>query len=170
MCKGWWGSEHVISLRIWMVLHLLVPVYLRDQVNRYWSSSNHFGATSAFLCPVQAHLLPFYVVVQIGFSVSHRGARVVVEANHICMISKVIEKIRSSTTSIVVLGHFLTDSSVKASFSEHYIYCWSGIMKNPYNIIVIYCFGSITIVHSSELLQMQGPAIELHYYGPPCIE
>lgn len=38
------------------------------------------------------------------YSVSHRGAIVVVEANHICMIARGIEKIRSSTATIAVLG------------------------------------------------------------------
>jgi GTP cyclohydrolase I len=37
------------------------------------------------------------------------------------MISRGIEKIRSSTATIVVLGHFLTDSSAKASFLQNII-------------------------------------------------
>jgi GTP cyclohydrolase IA len=46
------------------------------------------------------------------------GVAVVVEANHICMISRGIEKVRSSTATISVLGKFATDSSAKALFLQ----------------------------------------------------
>ena len=49
-------------------------------------------------------------------SVSRNGAMVVVEASHMCMISRGVEKIRSNTATVAVLGHFLTDPSAKARF------------------------------------------------------
>ncbi|XP_042487997.1 GTP cyclohydrolase 1-like [Macadamia integrifolia] len=41
---------------------------------------------------------------------------VVVEANHICMVSRGIEKVGSSTATIAVLGRFSTDPTAKAIF------------------------------------------------------
>ncbi|KAJ4967863.1 hypothetical protein NE237_014564 [Protea cynaroides] len=43
---------------------------------------------------------------------------VVVEANHICMISRGIEKVGSSTATIAVLGRFSTDPTAKAMFLQ----------------------------------------------------
>ncbi|XP_010252808.1 PREDICTED: GTP cyclohydrolase 1-like [Nelumbo nucifera] len=43
---------------------------------------------------------------------------VVVEANHICMISRGIEKVGSSTATIAVLGRFSTDPNAKAMFLQ----------------------------------------------------
>jgi GTP cyclohydrolase IA len=47
-----------------------------------------------------------------------KGVVVMVEANHICMISRGIEKVRSSTATISVLGKFATDPSAKALFLQ----------------------------------------------------
>ncbi|KAI3940209.1 hypothetical protein MKW92_008331 [Papaver armeniacum] len=41
---------------------------------------------------------------------------VVVEANHICMISRGIEKVGSSTATIAALGRFSNDPKAKAMF------------------------------------------------------
>ncbi|KAJ8648840.1 hypothetical protein MRB53_001863 [Persea americana] len=46
------------------------------------------------------------------------GVMVVVEANHICMISRGIEKVASSTATTAVIGRFSTDPSVKAMFLQ----------------------------------------------------
>ncbi|XP_057736575.1 GTP cyclohydrolase 1 [Arachis stenosperma] len=43
---------------------------------------------------------------------------VVVEASHTCMISRGIEKIGSSTSTIAVLGHFSTDRAARATFLQ----------------------------------------------------
>ncbi|KAF8391946.1 hypothetical protein HHK36_022286 [Tetracentron sinense] len=43
---------------------------------------------------------------------------VVVEANHICMISRGIEKVGSSTATIAALGQFSTDPAAKATFLQ----------------------------------------------------
>ncbi|EHA8587177.1 GTP cyclohydrolase 1 [Cocos nucifera] len=50
--------------------------------------------------------------------VFHRGVMVVVEANHICMISRGIEKVGSSTATIAVMGQFSTDPAAKALFLQ----------------------------------------------------
>lgn len=47
-----------------------------------------------------------------------KGVMVVVEANHICMISRGIEKVGSSTATMAVMGQFSTDSTAKALFLE----------------------------------------------------
>ncbi|XP_031480869.1 GTP cyclohydrolase 1 [Nymphaea colorata] len=52
------------------------------------------------------------------YSVFSRGVIVVVEANHICMISRGIEKVGSSTATIAVLGHLASDSEAKAKFLQ----------------------------------------------------
>jgi len=41
---------------------------------------------------------------------------VVLEASHICMLSRGIEKIGSNTATVTVLGRFVTDSAAKAAF------------------------------------------------------
>ena len=58
-------------------------------------------------------------IAEAVYSVSHNGVMVVVEANHICMISRGVEKIRSNTATIAVLGKFLTDPSAKAHFFQN---------------------------------------------------
>ncbi|XP_008794652.2 GTP cyclohydrolase 1 [Phoenix dactylifera] len=47
-----------------------------------------------------------------------RGVMVVVEASHICMISRGIEKVGSSTATIAVMGQFSTDPAAKALFLQ----------------------------------------------------
>ncbi|XP_068665891.1 GTP cyclohydrolase 1-like [Aristolochia californica] len=46
------------------------------------------------------------------------GVMVVVEASHICMISRGIEKVGSSTATIAVMGQFSADPKAKAAFLE----------------------------------------------------
>ncbi|KAF8388456.1 hypothetical protein HHK36_027128 [Tetracentron sinense] len=51
-------------------------------------------------------------------SVFSKDVMVVVEANHICMISRGIEKLRSSTATIAALGQFSTNPDAKATFLQ----------------------------------------------------
>ncbi|GLJ49254.1 hypothetical protein SUGI_1040570 [Cryptomeria japonica] len=46
------------------------------------------------------------------------GDMVVLEASHICMLSRGVEKIGSSTATIAVLGRFVTDSAAKVAFFQ----------------------------------------------------
>uniref|UniRef100_A0ACD5TSP9 Uncharacterized protein n=1 Tax=Avena sativa TaxID=4498 RepID=A0ACD5TSP9_AVESA len=72
-------------------------------------------------CKLQVQERMTRQIAEAVYSVSRRGAIVVVEANHICMISRGVEKIRSSTATVAVLGHFLTDSCANASFLQNII-------------------------------------------------
>uniref|UniRef100_A0ACD5V0I0 Uncharacterized protein n=1 Tax=Avena sativa TaxID=4498 RepID=A0ACD5V0I0_AVESA len=108
--------------------HHLLPFYGVVHIGYYGSGDgeaidrSHFQALVHFYgCKLQVQERMTRQIAEAVYSVSHRGAIVVVEANHICMISRGIEKIRSSTATIAVLGHFLTDSSAKASFLQNII-------------------------------------------------
>ncbi|GLJ20637.1 hypothetical protein SUGI_0375850 [Cryptomeria japonica] len=46
------------------------------------------------------------------------GVMVVLEASHICMLSRGVEKIGNSTATIVVLGRFVSDSAAKVAFFQ----------------------------------------------------
>ncbi|KAJ4778966.1 GTP cyclohydrolase 1 [Rhynchospora pubera] len=104
--------------------HHLIPFY--GSVHIGW-----FG--NAERCIDRAHLLAlvqFYacklqvqerMTRQIAESIHawcDKGVAVVVEANHICMISRGIEKVRSSSATISVLGKFATDPVARASFLQ----------------------------------------------------
>lgn len=104
--------------------HHLLPFYGVVHIGYFGSGDgegdrSHFHALVQFYgCKLQVQERMTRQIAEAVYSVSHRGAIVVVEANHICMISRGIEKIRSSTATIAVLGDFLTDSSVKACFLQ----------------------------------------------------
>lgn len=57
-------------------------------------------------------------IAEAVYSVIGKGVMVVVEANHICMISRGIEKVGSSTATMAAMGRFSTDSTAKALFLE----------------------------------------------------
>lgn len=105
--------------------HHLLPFYGVVHIGYFGSGDgegidrSHFQALVHFYgCKLQVQERMTRQIAEAVYSVSHRGAIVVVEANHICMISRGIEKIRSSTATIAVLGQFSTDSSAKASFLQ----------------------------------------------------
>ncbi|XP_077212286.1 GTP cyclohydrolase 1-like [Tasmannia lanceolata] len=57
-------------------------------------------------------------IAETVFSVFSRGVMVVVEAQHICMMSRGIEKVGSSTATIAVLGQFSNDPAAKENFLQ----------------------------------------------------
>ncbi|KAF9611706.1 hypothetical protein IFM89_034889 [Coptis chinensis] len=57
-------------------------------------------------------------IVETVSSVFGGDVMAVVEANHICMISRGIEKVGSSTATIATLGRFSTDPSAKELFLQ----------------------------------------------------
>ncbi|XP_077229378.1 GTP cyclohydrolase 1-like [Tasmannia lanceolata] len=57
-------------------------------------------------------------IAETVYSLSGRGVMVVVEAQHICMMSRGIEKVGSITATIAVLGQFLTDTAAKEIFLQ----------------------------------------------------
>ncbi|KAL6844423.1 hypothetical protein ACP4OV_026096 [Aristida adscensionis] len=105
--------------------HHLLPFYGVVHIG-YFDSGNgeridrsHFQALVHFYgCKLQVQERLTRQIAEAVYSISHSGAIVVVEANHICMISRGIEKIRSNTATIAVLGQFLTDASAKACFLQ----------------------------------------------------
>jgi GTP cyclohydrolase I len=108
--------------------HHLLPFYGVVHIGCFGSGdgegidrSNFQALVHFYGCKLQVQERMTRQIAEAVYSVSHRGTIVVVEANHICMISRGIEKIRSSTATIAVLGHFLTDSSAKASCLQNII-------------------------------------------------
>jgi GTP cyclohydrolase IA len=106
--------------------HHLLPFYgvvhigYFDNGSREGIDRSHFQALVHFYgCKLQVQERMTRQIAEAVYSVSDSGAMVVVEANHICMISRGIEKIRSSTATIAVLGQFLTDPSAKACFLQN---------------------------------------------------
>ncbi|KAL5215271.1 hypothetical protein ABZP36_004423 [Zizania latifolia] len=106
--------------------HHLLPFYGVVHIG-YFSSGDgevidrsHFQALVHFYgCKLQVQERMTRQIAEAVYSVSRGGAIVVVEANHICMISRGIEKLRSSTATIALLGQFLTDPSAKAHFLQN---------------------------------------------------
>ncbi|CAN6241276.1 unnamed protein product [Urochloa humidicola] len=81
---------------------------------------SHFQALVHFYgCKLQVQERMTRQIAEAVYSVSHNGVMVVVEANHICMISRGVEKIGSNTATIAVLGQFSTDPSAKACFLQN---------------------------------------------------
>lgn len=106
--------------------HHLLPFYGVVHIGYFENGSgegidrSHFQALVHFYgCKLQVQERMTRQIAEAVYSVSHNGAMVVVEANHICMISRGIEKIRSNTATIAVLGQFLTDPSAKACFLQN---------------------------------------------------
>lgn len=97
---GWFGNrEHEIDRA-----HLLALV--------------HFYA-----CKLQVQERMTRQIAEAVHAWCDKGVAVVVEANHICMISRGIEKVRSSTATISVLGKFGTDPAARASFLQSIANC-----------------------------------------------
>nr|ACG35461.1 GTP cyclohydrolase I 1 [Zea mays] len=106
--------------------HHLLPFYGVVHIGYFDNGSgegidrSHFQALVHFYgCKLQVQERMTRQIAEAVYSVSHHGAMVVVEANHICMISRGIEKIRSNTATIAVLGQFLADPSAKACFLQN---------------------------------------------------
>ncbi|XP_062184173.1 GTP cyclohydrolase 1-like isoform X1 [Phragmites australis] len=106
--------------------HHLLPFYGVVHIGYFDNGSgegidrSHFQALVHFYgCKLQVQERMTRQIAEAVYSASHNGAIVVVEANHICMISRGIEKIRSNTATIAVLGQFLTDPSAKACFLQN---------------------------------------------------
>ncbi|KAK8456484.1 hypothetical protein SEVIR_3G027700v4 [Setaria viridis] len=106
--------------------HHLLPFYGVVHIGYFDDGSgegidrSHFQALVHFYgCKLQVQERMTRQIAEAVYSVSHNGVMVVVEANHICMISRGVEKIRSNTATIAVLGQFLTDPSAKACFLQN---------------------------------------------------
>ncbi|WVZ90862.1 hypothetical protein U9M48_037121 [Paspalum notatum var. saurae] len=106
--------------------HHLLPFYgvvhigYFDNGSREGIDRSHFQSLVHFYgCKLQVQERMTRQIAEAVHSVLHSGAMVVVEANHICMISRGVEKIRSNTATIAVLGQFFTNPCAKACFLQN---------------------------------------------------
>ncbi|XP_020089577.1 GTP cyclohydrolase 1 [Ananas comosus] len=105
--------------------HHLLPFYGVVHIG-YFDEQSGSGIDRARLqslvhfygCKLQVQERLTKQIAEAVYSIFSKGVIVVVEANHICMISRGIEKVRSSTATIAVLGQFSSDSAAKALFLE----------------------------------------------------
>lgn len=79
----------------------------------YLQSMVHF-----YSCKLQVQERLTKQIAEAVHSVLGKGVMVVAEANHICMVSRGIEKVGSSTATMAVMGQFTTDTVAKAMFLE----------------------------------------------------
>lgn len=71
-----------------------------------------------YSCKLQVQERLTKQIAEAVHSVLGNGVMVVAEANHICMISRGVEKVGSSTATMAVIGQFATDAIAKSSFLE----------------------------------------------------
>lgn len=71
-----------------------------------------------YACKLQVQERLTRQIAEAVYSFLGTGVMVVVEANHVCMISRGIEKVGSSTATVAVMGQFSTDDTAKALFLE----------------------------------------------------
>ncbi|KAJ6815551.1 GTP cyclohydrolase 1 [Iris pallida] len=104
--------------------HHLLPFYGVVHVGYYGSEGGGGAMDRSFIqslvhfygCKLQVQERLTRQIAESIFSALGRGVMVVVEANHICMISRGIEKVGSSTATIALTGQFAHDAAAKANF------------------------------------------------------
>ncbi|PKA47418.1 GTP cyclohydrolase I [Apostasia shenzhenica] len=89
-----------------------------DGLEKAIDRSNLQSMVYFYGCKLQVQERLTMQIAEAVYSVTGRGVMVVVEANHICMVSRGIEKVGSSTATIAVKGQFSTDSAAKALFLD----------------------------------------------------
>ncbi|XP_072992811.1 GTP cyclohydrolase 1 [Typha latifolia] len=105
--------------------HHLLPFYGVVHIG-YFDEENGKGIERSVLqslvqfygCKLQVQERLTRQIAEAVYSVFSVGVIVVVEANHLCMISRGIEKVRSSTATIAVMGQFSIDHAAKALFLQ----------------------------------------------------
>ena len=98
-----------------VVVHV---VYLNKQEGKCIEQSVLQSIVRSFACKLQVQERLTRQIAEAVYSIFNSGVMVVVEAHHICMISRGIEKVRSNTARISVLGQFSTDPRVKNLFLQ----------------------------------------------------
>ncbi|CAL9775211.1 unnamed protein product [Musa acuminata subsp. burmannicoides] len=97
------------------VVHI---VYLNKQEGKCIEQSVLQSIVRSFACKLQVQERLTRQIAEAVYSIFNSGVMVAVEAHHICMISRGIEKVRSNTARISVLGQFSTDPRVKNLFLQ----------------------------------------------------
>ncbi|XP_020585513.1 GTP cyclohydrolase 1 [Phalaenopsis equestris] len=92
--------------------------YFQDGERRAIDRSSLQAMVHLYGCKLQVQERLTRQIAEAVYSVLGRGVMVVVEANHVCMISRGIEKVGSSTATVAVMGQFSTDITAKALFLE----------------------------------------------------
>ncbi|KAJ3681227.1 hypothetical protein LUZ60_015716 [Juncus effusus] len=103
--------------------HHLLPFYGSVHVGFYGSGERAISRAEMqsivefYACKLQVQeRMTRQIAEELHSRAIEKGVIVVVEANHICMISRGIEKVRSSTATISVLGKFCMDLDAKNEF------------------------------------------------------
>ncbi|URD81112.1 GTP cyclohydrolase I [Musa troglodytarum] len=92
--------------------------YLDEQKGKCIEASILRSMVHSFACKLQVQERLTRNIAEAVYSVFNSGVMVVVEARHICMISRGIEKVGSNTATIAVLGQFSTDPIAKHLFLQ----------------------------------------------------
>ncbi|XP_020673569.1 GTP cyclohydrolase 1 [Dendrobium catenatum] len=92
--------------------------YFHDEEKKDIDRSSLQTMVHFYGCKLQVQERLTRQIAEAVYSVLGRGVMVVLEANHICMVSRGIEKVGSSTATIAVMGQFSTDITAKALFLE----------------------------------------------------
>lgn len=104
--------------------HHLLPFYGKAHVGYFATKAKEMIDRSAVLNIVEVSSQRLQVQERLTKDIAEammcrfniQSIIVVLEATHICMVSRGIEKLGSSTASVAVFGHFATDVSAKAAF------------------------------------------------------
>lgn len=92
--------------------------YFQDREKKTIDRSSLQSMVHFYGCKLQVQERLTRQIAEAVYSVLGRGVMVVVEANHVCMISRGIEKVGSNTATVAVMGQFSTDLTAKALFLE----------------------------------------------------
>ncbi|RWW09039.1 hypothetical protein GW17_00027491 [Ensete ventricosum] len=92
--------------------------YLDKQEGKCIERSVLQSVVHSFACKLQVQERLTRQIAEAVYSIFNIGVMVVVEAHHLCMISRGIEKVGSNTATIAVLGQFSTDAKAKGLFLQ----------------------------------------------------
>ncbi|CAL9154173.1 unnamed protein product [Musa hybrid cultivar] len=92
--------------------------YLDKQEGKCIERSVLQSVVHSFACKLQVQERLTRQIAEAVYSIFNIGVIVVVEAHHLCMISRGIEKVGSNTATIAVLGQFSTDAKAKGLFLQ----------------------------------------------------
>ncbi|KAL5992109.1 hypothetical protein ACLOJK_013023 [Asimina triloba] len=120
------GIRSELNLPFWSQCeHHLLPFHGVAHVSYFHAEESETVKRSVLQTIVHFHGCKLQVqerltrqIAEAVSSIVGESVMVVVEANHICMISRGIEKVGSNTATIAVLGRFSTEPAAKAMFLQ----------------------------------------------------